>query len=162
MGLYLRRWGSQLSCPGDNWILLSGERHVMYTAAIARPESDGEIDPYDRTAWHTPESRTQVGAADGSTHTRAAIGYTGVGRFLYLGESSWRWGESGSWFSVGRVARADPAPGVAIHGGRHLLAHIDSWGSASLVLGLSGPICRVGRASLGRTNHPGAGFGPYQ
>jgi len=26
----------------------------MYTAAIVRPESDWEIEPYDRTAWNAP------------------------------------------------------------------------------------------------------------
>ena len=50
--------GSQESSPGHDLMLLSGDRHVMYTAAIVRPESDWEIEPYDRTVWHTPESRT--------------------------------------------------------------------------------------------------------
>src|SRR5882724_7106121 len=129
------RWGSGESCLGYVLLLLSIERHVMYTAAIVRPESDWEIEPYDRTAWNAPASRTEVDTADGPPNPWAAAGYTSLGRFVDLGESGRGWGESGCWFSVRGAARADPAPGLAIHGGWHLLAHPHSWGSASLDLG---------------------------
>src|SRR6266850_5175337 len=100
MGWLRGRWGSEESCLVYVLLLLSVEGGVIYTAAIVRPESDWEIEHYDRTAWHTPESRAEVGAADRSPNPWATVGYTGVGRFVHLGKSGWGRSESGRWFSV--------------------------------------------------------------
>src|SRR5262245_4343500 len=65
---------------------------------------------------HTHSRRTAAAATIRPADPSPAIGYAGLGRLLYLGESGRGWRKSGGWVAVRGAAWTNSAPGVAVHG----------------------------------------------